>query len=175
MKRINIYFYLICCYILSSCASVTLYEPITVINSSIKDYKYIYINPTKEIVVDINNTSSNIYNGTLSKTGNIKTEYSTKSINPKDAIAGILIKEGFIILQEIKPELLNETALVNYAESGRRELGFFNGYTIEISIQFISARTNEIICSATAEGYGSSEIEDIRIAIGRALSSLFSE
>ena len=33
----------------------------------------------------------------------------------------------------------------NYGESGRRNRGL--GYTIEVTIQFSSAKTNEMICS----------------------------
>ncbi|KDS29372.1 hypothetical protein M097_1388 [Phocaeicola vulgatus str. 3775 SL(B) 10 (iv)] len=88
-------------------------------------------------------------------------------------IAGILIKQGYIILPELKSELANETLIVNYGESGRRNRGL--GYTIEVTIQFSSAKTNEMICSCTAEGQGETEADDIRQAIRRALSSLFPE
>jgi len=96
---------------------------------------------------------------------------TTKSVNPSDVIAGILIKEGYVILPKLKSELSNETLIVNYGESGRRNRGL--GYTIEVTIQFISAKTNEMICSCTAEGQGETEADDIRQAIKRALSSLF--
>ena len=98
---------------------------------------------------------------------------TTKSVNPSDVIAGILIKQGYIILPELKSELANETLIVNYGESGRRNRGL--GYTIEVTIQFSSAKTNEMICSCTAEGQGETEADDIRQAIRRALSSLFPE
>ena len=61
--------------------------------------------------------------------------------------------------------------IVNYGECGKRYRGL--GYTIEIIIQFISAETNEMICSCMAEGQGETEADDIRQAIGRALYSLF--
>ena len=93
--------------------------------------------------------------------------------NPSDVISGVLIKEGFIILPELKPELSNETLIVNYGESGRRNRGL--GYTIEVTIQFISAKTKQMICSCTAEGQGETEADDIRQAIRRALDGLFSK
>mgnify|MGYP003295833302 CR=1 FL=1 len=98
---------------------------------------------------------------------------TTKSVNPSDVIAGILIKEGYIILPELKSNLSDETLIVNYGESGTRNRGL--GYTIEVTIQFISAKTSEMICSCTAEGQGETEADDIRQAITRALSELFTE
>lgn len=74
-------------------------------------------------------------------------------------------------MPELNPELADQTVVVNYGESGRRGLNL--GYTIEITIQFVSYKTNELICTCTAEGQGSTEADDIRIAIERALESLF--
>src|SRR5690606_7189808 len=96
---------------------------------------------------------------------------SSKSVNPTDVITGILSKEGFIRLPELKPELTDEILIVNYGESGRRNTGF-GGYTIEVTIQFISTKSNTLICSCTAEGQGATEADDIRQAISRCLSEL---
>jgi hypothetical protein len=85
-------------------------------------------------------------------------------------ISGVLLKEGFMQLPELKPELINETLIINYGESGRRPRGF--GYTIEVTIQFLSAKTNTKVCSCTAEGQGEIEVDDIRRAINRCLSGL---
>ncbi len=139
-----------------------LQTPIIVRNAPIEMYKYAYISPTKEL------TSS-----TGLRYGEQYGSIYTKSVNPSNVIAGILIKEGYIILPELKSELSDKTLIVNYGESGRHNRGF--GYTIEITIQFISPTTNEMICSCTAEGQGETEADDIRQAIIRALSSLFSE
>ena len=95
----------------------------------------------------------------------------TKSVSPSDIIAGILIQNGYVILPDVKPELEKETLIVNYGESGRRNRGL--GYTVEVTIQFISAQTSEIICLCTAEGQGSTEADDIRQAIKRALEGVF--
>ena len=86
-------------------------------------------------------------------------------------ISGILIKQGFVRLPELNPQILDETLIVNYGESGRRNLNF--GYSIEVTIQFVSAKTNQPVCVCTAEGQGSTEADDIRIAINRALTPLF--
>lgn len=95
---------------------------------------------------------------------------ATESLNPKDVITGILIRKGYVILPEIKPELTRETLLVNYGESGRRSRGL--GYTTEVTIRFISAGTRQTVYSCTAEGEGETETDGIRLAIRRALSGL---
>lgn len=146
---------------LGSCAPLRL--PVIVKNASIETYKYAYISPTKELT----SSSGGIYGGQYGIYGSS----TTKSVNPSDVIAGELIKEGFIILPELKSELSNETLIVNYGESGRRNRGL--GYTIEVTIQFISAETKQMICSCTAEGQGETEADDIRQAIRRALEGLF--
>ncbi len=128
-------------------------------------YKYAYIPQTKELT----SSAGGAYGGQYGIYG----ASTTKSVNPSDVIAGILIKEGYIILPELKSNLSDETLIVNYGESGTRNRGL--GYTIEVTIQFISAKTSEMICSCTAEGQGETEADDIRQAITRALSELFTE
>ena len=49
------------------------------------------------------------------------------------------------------------------------------GYTIEITLQFLSAQSHEVVCTSTAEGMGETEADDIRIAINRALDELFNK
>lgn len=150
-----------CVSILSGCG--TLKEPIVTRNASLEGYKYAYISKTKELT----SSAGGAYGSTYGAYG-----YTvTKSINPADVISGILIKEGFIILPELKPELADKTVIVNYGESGRRGLNL--GYTIEVTIQFVSYKFNELICTCTAEGQGTTEADDIQEAITRALSALF--
>lgn len=84
------------------------------------------------------------------------------------------MKKKYIILSEIKQDLLEKTLVVTYGESGQRKTGF-GGYTIEITIQFSDAKTSNLIAVCTAEGQGTTEADDIRKAINRALSSLFAE
>ena len=124
---------------LGSCTALRL--PVIVKNAPIETYKYAYISPTKELT----SSSGGTYGGQYGIYGSS----TTKSVNPSDVIAGELIKEGFIILPELKSELSNETLIVNYGESGRRNRGL--GYTIEVTIQFISAETKQMICSCTPE------------------------
>lgn len=153
------------CGILMLGACAPLRVPIIVKKSPIEMFKYAYISPTKELTSSIGSTYGGQYG--------IYGSSTTKSVNPSDIIAGMLIQNGFIIVPEIKSELAKETVIVNYGESGRRNRGF--GYTIEVTIQFISADTNQMICSCTAEGQGSTEVDDIRQAIKRALDGLFAK
>lgn len=162
MNTIKKVFLVVCSILmLGSCAPLRL--PVIVKNAPIETYKYAYISHTKELT----SSSGGTYGGQYGIYGSS----TTKSVNPSDVTAGVLIKEGFIILPELKSELSNETLIVNYGESGRRNRGL--GYTIEVTIQFISAETKQMICSCTAEGQGETEADDIRQAIRRALEGLF--
>ncbi len=164
MKTIKkLLFILLGIFLFVGCAPLRM--PVIVKHAPIENYKYAYITPTKEL------TSST--GGTYGGQYGIYGSTTTKSVNPSDVISGILIKEGFVILPELKSDLSHSTLIVNYGESGRRNRGL--GYTIEVTIQFISAKTNEMVCSCTAEGQGETEADDIRQAIRRALSSLFPE
>lgn len=153
------------CVILLMNACSPLKAPVIVKNAPIEMFKYAYISPTQELTSSTGSTYGGLYG--------IYGLSTTKSVNPSDIIAGILIQNGFIIVPEIKSELAKETVIVNYGESGRRNRGF--GYTIEVTIQFISADTHEMFCSCTAEGQGSTEADDIRQAIKRALDGLFAK
>ena len=163
MNTINKTFLVGCCLLMFVSCSRALYQPVIVRNAPIETFKYAYISPTKELT----SSSGGTYGGQYGIYGSS----TTKSVNPSDVIAGMLITEGFIILPELKSELSHETLIVNYGESGRHNRGL--GYTIEVTIQFISAETKQMICTCTAEGQGSTEADDIRQAIRRALSSLF--
>ncbi len=148
----------------NSCA--VLKAPVITKNDSLEVYKYIFISPTQNLT----SSEGGVYGGNYGVYGST----SSKSVNPSDVIAGKLTKEGFIRLSEVKSELLDETLIVNYGESGRRNVaGGLGGYTIEVTIQFISAKSNTLVCSCTAEGQGATEIDDIREAINRCLSALF--
>jgi hypothetical protein len=142
---------------LFSCASL---QPATSIkNDTIQNYKYLYISPTNSLTSSSGATINGLYYS------------SSKSVNPADVISGILSKEGFIKIPEQKPELTDQTIIVNYGESGKRKTGL-GGYTIEVTIQFISAKSNNLVCSCTAEGQGETEADDIRQAITRCLNEI---
>ena len=159
MKKVSFFVYACLAILFTSCASI---RP-AVVNkvSSLDDYTYFYITPTQELTSSSGATISGQY-------------YSTsKTINPSDVIAGTLIKRGFLRLPELDKDKLDKTFVVNYGESGRRNVNL--GYSIEITLQFISALNHSLICVTTAEGQGSTEADDKRIAINRALEALFEE
>ena len=161
MKRIQLLSIVILTLLLfNSCGSLK--APAIHQFSSIDGYRYVFITPTAEL------TSST---GVAYAVGNGLYGNTSKTINPSDVISGIFLKNGFIRLPELKPDLLDQTIVVNYGESGRRNKGL--GYTIEVTIQILSAKTSEPICICTAEGQGETEADDVRIAINRALSPLF--
>lgn len=145
--------------IISCLSTRKLLPPKSIRNGEIDKFKYIYINPTKSLTSSYGTAIGSQYYS------------STKSINPSDVIVGVLSKKGLIILPEIKPDLAEETLVVNYGQSGRRNISA-GGYTTEVTIQFISAKTSSLICSCTAEGLGSTEADDIWQAITRCLTDL---
>ena len=162
MKHIKTFSFTICCMLLfTTCASMK--APIIQQFESIDTYKYVFITPTTEVTY----SSSGIVGGTYGVIG----ASSKRTINPSDVITGILLKQGYIRLPKLNPELLDKTLIVNYGESGTRKVNL--GTSKEITIQFLSARTYKPICVCTAEGQGSTEVDDVRIAINRALGPLF--
>ncbi len=162
MRSINVVVILFITILLFGCT--VLLMPASVIrNSPIENFKYVYISPTKSLSSGAGGLSIGV-NGIYGSTRN-------KTVNPEDVISGILTKKGFIRLPEIKSELNEETLIVNYGESGKRNTGF-GGYTIEVTIQFITATSSELISSCTAEGQGQTEADDIREAITRCLKAL---
>jgi hypothetical protein len=73
-----------------------------------------------------------------------------KSTNPGDVITGSLMKQGYIRVAEVEESMKEKTFIVSYGETGRREVDL--GYTIEVTIQFTSAKTHEMICTVSGEG-----------------------
>lgn len=147
-------------FLLIGCASL---QPATSIkNGAIENYKYIYISPTNSLTSSSGTAIGGLYYS------------SNTTVNPTDVITGILSKEKFIRIPELKSELADETLIINYGESGRRKTGF-GGYTIEVTIQFISAESYDLICSCTAEGQRETEADDIRQAITRCLNEIVPE
>ena len=109
MRIINkMLFVVITMIIFTACAPLK--TPVVMKYASIEKYKYAYIIPTKELTSSSGGTFGGMYG--------IYGLSTTKSVNPSDVISGILIKEGFIILPELKSELSHETIVVNYGEIG---------------------------------------------------------
>jgi hypothetical protein len=153
----NLLGFLVIILLIYGCAS--LQPASSIVNGNFDSYKYIYLTPTNSLTSSSGATISGQYYS------------SSKTINPSDLITGILTKEGLIRLPELNPGLTSETLIVNYGESGRRNTGL-GSYSIEVTIQFVSAKTSTLVCSCTAEGRGSTEADDIRKAITRCLDEL---
>ena len=163
MKTIRFLAIILASILINSCAPLKV--PTITKNDVIEGYKYVFITPTSNLT----SGSGGVYGGQYGVYGTS----TSKSVNPSDVISGILLKKGYTRIPELKPELLAETMIVNYGENGKRNRGL--GYTIEVTIQFISAKSHTPICSCTAEGQGETEADDIRQAITRCLSGLLSK
>ena len=136
--------------------------PPTVINKgAISEYTHFYIQQTETLNSGV--TASDGYGGSYGQ---------QKSVNPSDVITGFLVKRGFIKVLNID-NVSNKTVIVNYGESGKREVDIFGSYTIEVTIQFVDLETNTLVSTCVAEGIGSTEADDIRKAITRCLESIF--
>lgn len=157
-----IHFVLLAYFLFFSC--ITLLPASTIKNSSTENYKYIYITPTKNLT----SSAGGVYGGAYGVYGATR----SKSVNPSDVISGLLTKKGFIRIPELKEELNDKTLIVNYGESGKRDTGL-GGYTIEVTIQFVSGKSSELVSSCTAEGQGETEADDIRQAITRCITALY--
>jgi hypothetical protein len=69
--------------------------------------------------------------------------------------------------------MADKTMIVAYGEGGTRTVGLFGEFTREVTLLFVSAATNDIICVCTAEGMGHTPFEDVEIAVGRCIQRLF--
>ena len=163
MRTIRLITVILTTVLINSCAPLK--APIIIKKDTIEGYKYVFISPTSNLT----SGSGGVYGGQYGVYG----VSTSKSVNSGDVISGILLKEGYTRIPELKPELLDKTIIVNYGESGKRNRGL--GTTIEVTIQFISAKTYTPICSCTAEGQGETEADDIRQAITRCLAGLLTK
>ena len=149
--------------LLSSCA-ITL-RPVSVQHSeSLFNYKYFYIQPTGTV---------NASPSSGAVVGNMVISGDSKSVNPGDLIAGQLIKVGFIRVPELRDDIKDMTFIVNYGETGSRPVTL--GYTTEITLQFVSAATLDLICTCTGEGIGDTKADDVEKAVYRCLQQVFQE
>jgi hypothetical protein len=149
--------------LINGCA--VLQEPIIKKHETIDKYQYVVIPATS----NLSSSTGGVFGGQYGVYG----ASTSKEVNPGAVIEGILLKKGLTSVNEIRPEIMDKTLIVKYGESGRRDVaGGLGGYTLEVTIIFISAKTYNTIYSCTAEGQGSTEADDIREAITRCLSGL---
>ena len=70
----------------------------------------------------------------------------------------------------------DETLVLSYGETDRRDVGLlWLSTSTGIIIQFRDALTNDLIASAEAEDFGSTEADNVRYAIRKALDAIFSQ
>jgi len=157
-------------FALSGCGPMALLPVKVEENKSLDGYKYFYMNGT-------GSTTSRSNVGVNVGYGVIVTD-PDKTVNPGDFISGYLMKKGFVRVAEMPFVHPEETFIVNYGEGGRRhkyenERALADQYAQEVILQFISAETNEVICTIKGEGIGNTEAEDIRNALQRSLDAYF--
>ena len=152
----------------ASCVSL---QPVSLLpvrltkNTSLNGYTYFYITPTE--------TKTGSSGGVYGNSYGVYGSSMSQSTNPADIISGYLLKRGMVRLPEVKSDFADKTMIINYGESGRRNTS--TGYTIEITIQILSAKTSEVVCVVTGEGQGETEADDIRIAINRCLEEMYKQ
>jgi len=153
---------LIAATFLVGCTSLK--TPVVEGSAMLKGYKYVYVVPTQEKVSG-SGTAVGIK-------GSLGASSTTSSLNPSQLIAGNLAKKGFILLQEISEEKKKETLIVQYGESGMRT-NAIGWHKIEVTLQFLSAENNDLICTYSAEGKAKPvEADAIRDALQRALTEI---
>lgn len=150
--------------IITACSTL---KPVTyTVNPKLFNYRYVYIMQTGSVT-----GSSELY--TLDD--GIILGGTTTSANPTDIISGYLMQKGYVIIPQLDEKKLSETLVVNYGETGRRSMGFLWLFdATSIIIQFRDAQTNDLVASAEAEDYGYTEADNVRLAIRRALDTIFS-
>jgi hypothetical protein len=130
-------------------------------------YRYVYIMPTGSVTgsIGVYNIDRNYVAGGV-----------TRTTNPTDMMSGILMQKGFAIMPHLDQNKLLETLVLSYGETGHRDVGFlWLSNATSIIIQFRDAQTNDLIASVEAEDYGSTEADNIRYAIKKALDAIFSQ
>lgn len=150
--------------LISGCATV-LKEPVVKNSQSIDKYRYAVVSRT----AGLSSSAGSVYGDRYGIFGSS----TSKTLSPGAVIEGILLKKGLTTIDELRPEEAEKTLLVRYGESGRRDVaGGMGGYTLEVTIVLISAKTSDLVYSCSAEGQGETEADDIRQAISRCLSAL---
>jgi hypothetical protein len=163
MKLNNWVFWVFLSLITSGCA--TLKAPEITNRGDLGQYSFVVLPKTSSL----SSGSGRVYGNQYGVYGGS----SSKQVNPSHVIEGILLKRGLVSTDAVNPGQESKTLLVKYGESGRRDVaGGLGGYTLEVTVTIVTAKTNEVVYSCVAEGQGSTEVDDIRIAIHRCLSGI---
>ena len=164
MKKIL--FFLFAALAMTGCAPLK--QTVCSVQPTFYKYRYVYIMPTGSVTgstgVYTSYVDNRVYGG------------KTKTANPADLMSGILMQKGFTILPQLDQNKLAETLVLNYGETGQRDVGFlWLSTSTNIIIQFRDAQTNDLIASAEAEDVGSTEADNVRYAIQKALDAIFAQ
>lgn len=161
MKGLKLSLIAVGLFIIGGCSGL---RPVVYTGSaSLNGYKYAYVTPTSGIV----SGSGEVYGNQSGVYGSA----TSRSINPADIISGIMMKNGYILVSEISDEIKDRTLIVNYAETGRRDV-YLIWDAVEITVQVVSADTYELLCTCTAERLGD-DADDVRNVIARAMEKMF--
>jgi len=136
--------------------------PTADVKGNVYKYNYVYVIPTSGVT-----SSSGVYGNQYGVYGG-----STKTVNPSEVISGYLMKKGYTTLPNVDPNLAENTMIVSYGYTGRRQLSLFS-YASCVMIQFRDAKTHELVATCEGEGCGEDETADILQAIYSALGVIF--
>ena len=163
MKKILLFFAALA---LTACGAL---KPTTCsVQPTFYKYRYVYIMPTGSVTgstgVYTSYVDDRVYGGV------------TRTANPADMMSGYLMQKGLTILPQLDEAKKAETLVLSYGETDRRDVGLlWLSTSTGIIIQFRDALTNDLIASAEAEDYGSTEADNVRYAIRKALDAIFAQ
>ena len=163
MKKIVLF---LAAIVLTACGAL---KPTTCsVQPTFYKYHYVYIMPTGSVT-----GSTGVY---TSYVDNRVHGGVTRTTNPSDMMSGYLIQKGLTILPQLDEAKKAETLVLSYGETDHRDVGFlWLSTSTGIIIQFRDAQTNDLIASAEAEDYGSTEADNVRYALRKALDAIFAQ
>ena len=163
MKKIVLF---LAAIVLTACGAL---KPTTCsVQPTFYKYSYVYIMPTGSVT-----GSTGVY---TSYVDNRVHGGVTRTTNPSDMMSGYLMQKGLTILPQLDEAKKAETLVLSYGETDHRDVGFlWLSTSTGIIIQFRDAQTNDLIASAEAEDYGSTEADNVRYALRKALDAIFAQ
>ena len=163
MKKIVLF---LAAIVLTACGAL---KPTTCsVQPTFYKYHYVYIMPTGSVT-----GSTGVY---TSYVDNRVHGGVTRTTNPSDMMSGYLMQKGLTILPQLDEAKKAETLVLSYGETDHRDVGFlWLSTSTGIIIQFRDAQTNDLIASAEAEDYGSTEADNVRYALRKALDAIFAQ
>lgn len=163
MKKIVLF---LAAIVLTACGAL---KPTTCsVQPTFYKYRYVYIMPTGSVT-----GSTGVY---TSYVDNRVHGGVTRTTNPSDMMSGYLMQKGLTILPQLDEAKKAETLVLSYGETDHRDVGFlWLSTSTGIIIQFRDAQTNDLIASAEAEDFGSTEADNVRYALRKALDAIFAQ